>query len=63
MLNKIFKMTSKPIFKNADELIGLMLESKKQSKKESEVFSKTKEFKEILSRLKQKKNVANELSI
>jgi hypothetical protein len=56
-------MTSKPIFKNADELIALMLESKKQSKKESEAFSKTKEFKEILKRLKEKKSVANELSI
>jgi hypothetical protein len=44
-------MTTKPIFKNADELIALMLESKKQSKKESEAFAKTEEFKEIKRKL------------
>jgi hypothetical protein len=44
-------MTSKPIFKNADELIELMLESKKQSKKETADFVKTKEFKQIKEKL------------
>jgi hypothetical protein len=54
-------MTNKPIFKNADELIALMLESKKQSKKETAAFAKTKEYKEILKKLRGRKLVANEL--
>jgi hypothetical protein len=55
-------MKPKITFKNADELIALMLESKRQSKKESEAFAKTVEFKEIYKRLN-KKTKENELSV
>jgi hypothetical protein len=54
-------MTSKPIFKNADELIALMLESKTQSKKETAAFAKTKEYKDILKKLREKKLLVNEV--
>lgn len=50
------------IFKNADELIAIMLESKKQSKAESAAFAKTKEFKKIYKRLN-KKTKENVLSV
>lgn len=42
----------KPVFKSADEIIQLMLESKKQSKIESQEFAKTQEFKDMLLRLR-----------
>lgn len=51
----------KPVFKSADEIIHLMLESKKQSKIESIEFSKTQEFQDMLIRLRVKKQLKNEL--
>jgi ABC-type Mn2+/Zn2+ transport system ATPase subunit len=48
-------LDKKPVFKSADEIIRLMLESKKQSKIETEEFAKTEEFQEILKRLREKK--------
>jgi hypothetical protein len=55
-------MKPKITFKNADELIALMLESKRQSKIESAAFAKTKEFQEIKKRLQKKTNEANAIS-
>lgn len=51
----------KNIFKSADEVIRLMLESKRQSKIESIEFAKTKEFKEMVERLKSKNMQFNAL--
>ena len=53
--------TKKPVFKSADEIIKLMLESKKQSKIESEKFSKTQEFQDMLVKLRAKKAAKNAL--
>lgn len=47
----------KPVFKSADEIIQLMLESKKQSKIESQQRYNTPEFQEILRKLRQNKKV------
>ncbi len=41
-----------PVFKSADEIIHLMLESKKQSKIESQERYNTPEFQEILRKLR-----------
>ena len=41
-------LDKKPVFKSADEVIHLMLESKKQSKMESQARYNTPEFQEIL---------------
>jgi len=54
-------LNKKPVFKTADELICLMLESKKQSKIETQEFAKTKEFQEMLKRLRDKKIRKDEL--
>jgi len=54
-------LNKKPVFKTADELIRLMLESKKQSKIETQEFAKTKEFQEMLKRLRDKKIRKDEL--
>ena len=54
-------LNEKPVFKSPDEVIRLMLESKKQSKIETEEFAKTEEFQEILKRLREKKLRKNEL--
>ncbi len=51
----------KPVFKSADEIIHLMLESKKQSKIESQEFAKTQEFQDMLVRLRAKKKIENVL--
>jgi hypothetical protein len=48
-------LNKKPVFKSADEVIHLMLESKKQSKIESQEFAKTQEFQEMLKRLREMK--------
>jgi ABC-type Mn2+/Zn2+ transport system ATPase subunit len=48
-------LDKKPVFKSADEVIRLMLESKRQSKIETEEFAKTEEFQEILKRLREMK--------
>lgn len=53
--------TKKPVFKSADEIIHLMLESKKQSKIESQEFAKTKEFQDMLVRLRAMKKIKNAL--
>lgn len=53
--------TKKPVFKSADEIISLMLESKKQSKIESQEFAKTQEFQDMLVRLRAKKKIENVL--
>jgi hypothetical protein len=50
-------ITKKPVFKSADEIIRLMLESKKQSKIESQARYNTPEFQEILRKLREKKKV------
>ena len=47
-------MTTTQNSKKADIIIGYMLNSKKQSKAETAAFAKTKEFKEIVKRLKEK---------
>lgn len=54
-------LNKKPVFKSADEVIRLMLESKKQSKIETQEFAKTEEFQEMLKRLREKKLRKNEL--
>ena len=46
----------KPVFKSADEIIHLMLESKKQSKIESQERYNTPEFQEMLIKLRKMKN-------
>ena len=51
----------KPVFKSADEIIHLMLESKKQSRIESQEFAKTQEFQDMLIRLRAKKKIENAL--
>jgi hypothetical protein len=51
----------KPVFKSADEIIRLMLESKKQSKIESQEFAKTQEFQDMLKILRSKKQHKNVL--
>ena len=51
----------KPVFKSADEIIHLMLESKKQSRIESQEFAKTQEFQDMLVRLRAKKVSKNAL--
>lgn len=48
-------LDKKPVFKSADEVIQLMLESKKQSKIETQEFAKTEEFQEMLKKLRAKK--------
>jgi hypothetical protein len=48
-------ITKKPVFKSADEIISLMLESKKQSKIESQERYNTSEFQEILKKLRKMK--------
>jgi hypothetical protein len=53
--------TKKPVFKSADEIIHLMLESKKQSKIESHEFAKTQEFQDMLERLRAMKKKKNAL--
>jgi hypothetical protein len=45
-------LNKKPVFKSADEVIHLMLESKKQSKIESQERYNTPEFQEILRKLR-----------
>ena len=47
----------KPVFKSADEIIRLMLESKKQSKIESQERYNTPEFQEMLRKLRKMKIV------
>ncbi|MBC7641491.1 MAG: hypothetical protein H7174_04010 [Flavobacterium sp.] len=47
----------KPVFKSPDEIIQLMLESKKQSKIESQQRYNMPEFQEILIKLRQNKKV------
>lgn len=47
--------SEKPVFKSADEIIRLMLESKKQSKIESQQRYNTPEFQEILKKLREMK--------
>lgn len=54
-------VTKKPVFKSADEIIHLMLESKKQSKIESQEFAKTQEFQDMLERLRAMKKKKNAL--
>lgn len=54
-------LNKKPVFKTADELIRLLLESKKQSKIETQEFAKTEEFQEMLKRLRDKKIRKDEL--
>ena len=54
-------LDKKPVFKSADEIIRLMLESKKQSKIESQEFAKTQEFQDMLLRLRAMKKKKNEL--
>jgi len=54
-------LNKKPVFKTADELIRLMLKSKKQSKIETQEFAKTEEFQEMLKRLRDKKIRKDEL--
>ncbi|WP_309608796.1 hypothetical protein [Flavobacterium sp.] len=53
--------SKKPVFKSADEIIRLMLESKKQSKIESQEFAKTQEFQDMLVRLRAMKKKKNAL--
>ena len=48
-------LNKKPVFKSADELIRLMLESKKQSKIETQERYNTPEFQEILKKLREMK--------
>jgi hypothetical protein len=48
-------LDKKPVFKSADEVIQLMLESKKQSKIESQARYNTPEFQEILKKLREMK--------
>lgn len=48
-------LNKKPVFKPADELIRLMLESKKQSKIETQERYNTPEFQEILKKLREMK--------
>ncbi len=45
----------KPVFKSADEIISLMLESKKQSRIESQERYNTPEFQETLRKLREMK--------
>ena len=47
--------SKKSVFKPADEVIRLMLESKKQSKIESQERYNTTEFQEILKKLRKMK--------
>lgn len=54
-------LPKKPVFKSADEVIRLMLESKKQSKIESQEFAKTQEFQDMLVRLRAMKKKENVL--
>jgi hypothetical protein len=54
-------LDKKPVFKSADEVVRLMLESKKQSRIETQEFAKTEEFQEILKILREKKLRKNEL--
>lgn len=49
----------KSVFKPTDEVIRLMLESKKQSKIESQKFAKTQEFQDMLLRLRAMKKEKN----
>ena len=51
--------SKKSVFKPADEVIRLMLESKKQSKIESQEFAKTQEFQDMLLRLRAMKKKKN----
>ena len=51
--------SKKSVFKPADEVIRLMLESKKQSKIESQKFAKTQEFQDMLLRLRAMKKEKN----
>jgi len=51
----IMETTKKSIFKPVDEIVRLMKESKRQSKIESQEFLKSKEFQEMLTRLRAKK--------
>lgn len=55
--NFIMEPEKKPVFKSADEIIRLMLESKKQSKIESQERYNTPEFQEILRKLRKMKIV------
>jgi hypothetical protein len=48
-------LDKKPVFKSADEIIRLMLESKKQSKIETQERYNTPEFQEILRKLREMK--------
>lgn len=48
-------LVKKTVFKSTDEVIQLMLESKKQSKIESQERYNTEEFQEILKKLRQLK--------
>ncbi len=48
-------VNKKPVFKSADEIIRLMLESKRQSKIESQERYNTPEFQEILKKLRKMK--------
>lgn len=50
-------LNKKTVFKSADEIIRLMLESKKQSKIESQARYNTPEFQEILKKLREMKKV------
>ncbi|CAN1558870.1 hypothetical protein MCETHM1_02537 [Flavobacteriaceae bacterium] len=50
-------LDKKPVFKSADEIIRLMLESKKQSKIETQERYNTPEFQEILRKLREMKKV------
>ena len=59
--NVMEALNKKPVFKSADEVIRLMLQSKKQSKIETQEFAKTEEFQEMLKRLREKKLRKNEL--
>jgi hypothetical protein len=45
-------VNKKPVFKSADEVIHLLLESKKQSRIESQERYNTPEFQEILRKLR-----------
>ncbi len=53
----------KPVFKSADEIIHLMLESKKQSRIESQEFAKKQEFQDMLVRLRAKKSKINNVNL
>lgn len=48
-------LNKKPVFKSADEVIRLMLESKSQSKIETQERYNTPEFQEILKKLREMK--------